>query len=394
MKQIDEYTLFSNRDEILARILPGKPILRRELVKETRLSPATVFRITRELVGQRVLKETPPSRGAVGRPSAVLELNEEFGSVLGCSLSMDTAQALLLNLRGEILLEMREPFDCRQGSAAILQALRKVVTDVQKNSPVNTPPLFGAGIAVPGKLNKNAGVSISFPRVADWQNVPIAKIINELTQVPVSVMGYGPSLALGEMAKRTEHDVRGLLCIEVAENIAMGMIFNGQLLEGVSGNAGELGHIPIERSGPVCYCGNQGCLETLATCTAVVDEIRRTKTALGGLSEAEITYERIVELAQKGDSFAKRLLGRVATVLADGVAIAVNILNPDVLVLSGRFFEAGELVMVPLLNSFHNRAFPVMAENLKIERSGMGREAPAFGAGVLAVRQALCRLTA
>jgi predicted NBD/HSP70 family sugar kinase len=375
-----------NRREILAELCPGRTHSRRELALRTGLSPATVSRITRELVRGKVLTEEVRPRAAAGRPERLLEVNPDRGTVLGVSLLAPAARVLVMNLRGEVLKESREAIPWNQGKAGILGPLRRAVERAAR-----ARRLAGAGLALPGQWDREAGVSLSYPRVPDWRAVPLRRLLEEWAGVPATLVGYAPALAVAEHTRLA--DPADLLCVEVAENVAMGAIVNGRVVEGVSGNAGELGHITVDKDGPVCYCGNRGCLETVGTCAAVEDEVRGSEAAAGVYGRARpVSFERVVARAREGDTYSTRLLGRVARMLGIGLATALNLFNPGLLVLSGRFFEAGDLVLAPLRASIPEHALASTSRKLSIEQSTLGPKAAALGAGFMAVREAVRRL--
>jgi len=389
-----------NRLEILSKLKPGRPSSRTELARATGLSAATVSRITRDLVRGRVLTEVPRPRAAAGlpagadpgpakagRPTRGLEINGRSGTVLGISLLAPAARIAILNLRGDLVKEVRQPVAWHRGVGGILEPLRRAVRSLARG-PAR---LSGVGVALPGMWERDAGISTQYPRVPEWKNVPIRKLLEEWIRAPASLIGYAPATAVAEHAHRG--DPANLLSVEVAENIAMGAIVNGAVVEGVSGNAGELGHITVDAAGPVCYCGNRGCLETLATCAAVEDEIRSSDAA-GDLfpNPRSMTYEDVVRRAQEGDAFSARLLGRAARTLGIGLAAALNLFSPEVLVLSGRFFEAGDLVLGPLQLSIKDHTLPSSLKRLTIDRSKLGPLAAAFGAGLVAIKGAVQRL--
>jgi predicted NBD/HSP70 family sugar kinase len=199
----------------------------------------------------------------------------------------------------------------------------------------------------------------------------------EWTRLPAWLVGYAPSLAVAEQARGAGQEPQDLLSVEVADNIAMGAIANGQVLEGVSGNAGELGHIAVEPRGEPCYCGSRGCLETVATCRSVEDQARRG-------------FESVVAQAGRGNGAALRLLSSAATALGTGLGTALNLFNPRLLVLRGRFFDAGgELVMTPLTKSLQGHALLNTVRPVEIRRSELGAVASAYGAGITAVRRVI-----
>lgn len=390
MKETNGRSLTRHRAQILSTLRPRKPSSRTELIHETGLSAATVSRITRELVRKKVLREVEARRAVVGRPRRVLEINGSYGAVLGVSVLPPAARALVMDLQGRVLREAVAPLEWERGPGAILGPLKKLVLAVVRAAPRRGPRLSAVGLAVPGQWDARSGTWISYPRVADWRVVPIRRCLEEWSGLPACLLGHASALAVAEQAHRAPDELDELLCIEVTDNIAMGIIVNGEVLEGASGNAGELGHITIDSEGPVCYCGNTGCLETLATCRTAVEAARQGEAAMHVVARgAPLTYERVVALARGGDAFTMRLLGRVATTLGVGVAAAANLFNPELVVLNGPFFDAGELVLEPLRISIQNRAIHNTAKHVRIERSTLGAAAPALGAGMVAIRQVL-----
>jgi predicted NBD/HSP70 family sugar kinase len=382
-----------NRIEVLSELRPWRASSRRELAWRTGLSSATVSRITRDLVRRKVLTEADKPRPSQGRPERSLEINGSFGSVLGISLLYPEARFLVLDLRGEVLRESSGPLDPARGKAALLGSLRRSVQAIVRGLPVRAGRLIGVGLALPGQWEPERGISSLYPRVPDWKNVPIRDLVEDWAGCPATLLGYAPAHALAEQARRASHEPSNLVCVEVAENIAMGAIVNGGLLQGTSGNAGELGHICVDPDGPVCYCGGKGCLETRATVTSIVEEVRKSGAAKGLFRDPHtVSFEDVVRSARDGDSFSARLLSRAARTLGIGLAAALNLFNPELLLLNGRFFEAGELVLGPLRASIVDHAIGSTMKKLTIEPSALGIRAAALGAGLVATKAAMQRL--
>ncbi|MBI3855461.1 MAG: ROK family protein [Planctomycetes bacterium] len=343
MKDIGSGPQARHRALILSELPPGAARSRKELSARTGLSPATVLRITRQLLKGRVLREAEArAQAGAGRPSPGLEINGRAGAVLGVSLLAPAARVLLLDFKGGLLLEFQAPLDLRRGADGVLTLLKGLLQKASRQLPAEAGPLAGVGVAVPGQWNKKDGLSLTYPR-----------------------------------------------CIYVDDHVGLGAIANGEVLEGVSGNAGELGHLTVHPEGPLCYCGNTGCLEMLASCLAVLERMKESEGAPLRGAPAPQTFEEVATMARGGHPFASRLLGRAATLLGIGVAAALNLLNPQIVVLNGRFFDAGDLVLAPLRQSLQNRALPNTFQPVTIERSTLGPRAGALGAGVTAIRQAL-----
>ncbi|HLY08908.1 MAG TPA: ROK family transcriptional regulator [Planctomycetota bacterium] len=367
---------FRRRAELLARLRPGRTHSRLELAAATGLSVATVSRITRDLVHRKVLIEVEGRKAALGRPTQGLELNGESGRVLGISLLYPELKWVVQNLRGDILRQGSAPLAWKRGPAGVLGPLQKLVRSLARGPD----RLAAVGLALPGQWDAARGVSIQYPRIPSWHEVPLRDRLEAWGGVPASLIGYAPALALAEQARRRPAEPRNLITIEVAENIAMGAIVNGAVLEGASGNAGELGHIPVDPQGPPCYCGGRGCLETQATCSSVTAELR------------DRSYEAAARRAREGDATRRRVLRRAGRRLGTGLATALNLFNPEVLVLNGRFFDAGALVTDSVRQAIEDHAVPSTLQRLAIEQSTLGPLAAPLGAGLVAIRDAVCRM--
>jgi predicted NBD/HSP70 family sugar kinase len=368
-----------HRQTLLGAFRPGRTQSRTELSRSTGLSAATVSRLTRDLVRRAVLLEVPRPSRAPGRPSRDLRLNGDSACVIGISLLYPSFRALAVDLEGRVLSRAASPWPASPTRDGILEALKLVVRGAVKSARKH-PSLAGIGVALPGQWDPPRGVSTLFPRVGDWKDVPLRGLVEEWSGVPATLIGYAPAHALAEQAGRAGAEPRDLVTVEVAENIAMGALVNGSLLEGASGNAGELGHLCMDPRGPACYCGNRGCLEALASCTAVCEALRGTP------------FAEIITRARNGDRAATEALASAGRILGRGIAAALGLFNPEILVLNGRFFDAGDLVEAPLRESLRSSALPSTLGRLLIQRSSLGADAPALGAGLASVREAVRHL--
>jgi glucokinase len=303
---------------------------------------------------------------------------------VGLSLLPPVLRTVVLDLRGGLLREDETPLELRSGASGVLKALRAAVERAVRRLPAGAGRFRGLGLALPGQWRRAEGVSATFPRLPDWKDVPLRRLLETWSGGPAALVGYAPALALAEQARGARVEPSNLLCVEVADNIALGVIANGRVLEGASGNAGELGHVVVDPRGRDCYCGRRGCLETVAVCGAAAEEARRLRLPGG--------WTGLVRLARRGTPAALGVLRRTASALGAGLASALSLFNPELLVLNGRFFDAGDLVLEPLQAALRERALPSALRPLAVERSALGPAAPALGAGLAAIRDALVRL--
>lgn len=166
----------------------------------------------------------------------------------------------------------------------------------------------------------------------------------------------------------------------MASGVGAGLVINGQIYRGPGGTAGEIGHITLDESGPVCRCGNRGCLETFAAARYVLP-------LLQGSHGPELTMERVVELAREGDPGCRRVIADVGRHVGSGVASLCNLLNPSRVVLGGSLAEAGELVLAPIRESVGRYAIPSAARQLSVLTGSLGGRAEVLGALALVLSE-------
>jgi len=381
MRKID--VGLSNAAELLKWLRPGHSSTRAELSERSGLSAATVARFARDLLEDGWLREVERAPASVGRPMQWLELLGERGAVIGVSVLQPAVQAVCLDANGQRLFSCTEEVNLASGAEGFLRAIQYAVTRTREMLIEQNRTAWRLGLALPGQWDRASGVSHFFPRLPDWRDVPLRELCERWSGLHSSFYGYAASLAVAEQARRPMPVPRNMLCVEVSDNIAMGIVANGAVIEGACGNAGELGHIPVDARGPVCYCGSRGCLETLATCTALEDEIHRSDIAREVFADPQrVTFDEALAQAKNGNGFALRMMHRTARSLGMGLAIALNLFNPEKLVLSGRFFRAPDVTLEPVRAAIREHTLPNAIQHVSVELSELGESATAHGAAM------------
>jgi glucokinase len=173
--------------------------------------------------------------------------------------------------------------------------------------------------------------------------------------------------------------------VHVGHGIAAGIIIGGEVYTGATGNAGEFGHIPVEKDGPICYCGSRGCLESVAGAPAIVDSVRSAlaKGVHSSLVGGEVTLANILLAADGGDRLAATVLERAAGYIGDAVGGLVNLLNPQAVVLGGLLAMPGGVFLSTLEKSLLSRVMPLLQDSVVIRASELGSDAAALGAAGL-----------
>ena len=247
--------------------------------------------------------------------------------------------------------------------------MEALVTD----SAVDRESVFGVGVVIEGPLDAH-GALVSDTGLDDWLGFNLATALERRVGLPVQVENDANVGAIGEHRFGAGRGCDDLLYLRLSPSIGVGLIINGQLYRGVSGIAGELGHISLGGAGPLCECGNRGCVEALAGSRAIVGDVH---------VEHVTDVGAVVRAAQSGDRRAQRALTDAATVVGEGLAAAIGLLNPARVVVGGELAAAGDLVMDPLAAAIGRRAFPAAASAARLVLGELGPRAELLGASTL-----------
>lgn len=311
------------------------------------------------------------------------------GMFAGVDLGGTKILAGLFGDRGEILGEILVPTHPAQGLKAVLARITSVIAELrQQHAPGHK--LLGVAVGAPGPLNSETGMIYEAPNLK-WKDVPLREMLQESLQVPVWVDNDANLAALGEYTCGYLSEYEVLLYLTVSTGIGGGIIINGEIYRGIDGGAGEFGHMTIVPHGPECGCGNHGCLEALASGTAVAraarEEVSRgrlasVREAVNGCIE-EIDARLVAELAAGGDPEARRIMDEAIGYLGIGVANLVNLFNPRAIVIGGGLSNyKGLLEQVEKVAK--ERSYSSLSRNLRILPARLGNRAGLMGCLALA----------
>ena len=252
--------------------------------------------------------------------------------------------------------------------------------------------LVAAGVGCAGLIDAGKGVLLTSPNFPDWREVPIRRIAGRVFGVQTVVDNDANAAAYGEYRAGAGRGYKNVICITLGTGVGGGIISDGRVLRGGHNYAGEIGHVGINMDGPLCKCGNRGCLEAYIGKRALVRSARaKLKTSggriLGRLSSRQLrslTPRMIQEAAWQGDRTARAVFDEAADYLGSGIAALVNLLNPDVVAIGGGVSGAFELLEVRLKKVVQTRAYDEAAAVVKICRTELGNDSSTVGAALYA----------
>lgn len=373
------------------------PISRAEIARMTGLTPATVSSIVAILIEARVAREVGPGESNGGRPPILLEFNPQAFYLVGVDLGVSKVLAVVIDLDGNIVSKAIAQVNVHSKVREIVEKMFQVTRDAIAGAGHAAKKIAGIGLSVPGLVDVNRGISVFAPNIPAWREVPIAPLFYDEFEVSCLVENDARAMALGEARFGAGRGWANILCVNVGRGIGAGLILGGQIYRGEGGAAGEIGHMTVDPNGPMCPCGNSGCLEVLAAGPAIAAAAIRavsTGTAtlirelVGGRIEY-ITAEIVSSAAAQGDSLASRLIQEAGRFLGIGIANAINLISPEIVVVGGGVSRAGELLFEEIRRTVKERAFSARVNLPKIVPSSLGEEASGIGAAALVLEEML-----
>ncbi|MFE3609452.1 ROK family transcriptional regulator [Streptomyces goshikiensis] len=368
----------ANLERVVRAVRLAGSLTQAEIARGTGLSAATVSNIVRELKEAGTVEVTDTSAG--GRRARSVSLSGDAGIVIGVDFGHTHLRVAVGNLAHQVLAEESEPLDVDASWVDGFDRAEALVGRLIRGIGVGLEKVIGVGLGVPGPIDVESGTLGSTAILPGWAGINPRQELSQRLGVPVYVDNDANLGALGELVWGSGRGVKDLAYIKVASGVGAGLVINGQIYRGPGGTAGEIGHITLDESGPVCRCGNRGCLETFAAARYVLP-------LLQGSHGPELTMERVVELAREGDPGCRRVIADVGRHVGSGVASLCNLLNPSRVVLGGSLAEAGELVLAPIRESVGRYAIPSAARQLSVLTGSLGGRAEVLGALALVLSE-------
>ncbi|MFG1808478.1 ROK family protein [Streptomyces sp. NPDC049040] len=368
----------ANLERVVRAVRLAGSLTQAEIARSTGLSAATVSNIVRELRDNGTVQVTPTSSG--GRRARSVALSGDAGIVVGVDFGHSHLRVAVGNLAHQVLAEQSEPIDVDASASQGFDRAEQLVARLVESTGISAEKVLGVGLGVPGPIDVETGALGSTAILPGWSGINPRQEMSDRLGVPVQVDNDANLGALGELVWGGGRGVKDLAYIKVASGVGAGLVIDGRIYRGPGGTAGEIGHITLDESGPVCRCGNRGCLETFTAARYVLELLR-------GSHGDGLTVPRMVQLAREGDPGCRRVTGDVGRHIGMGVASLCNLLNPSRIVLGGDLAEAGELVLGPIRESVSRYAIPSAAQRLSVVPGALGARAEVLGALALVLSE-------
>ncbi|MGM1016807.1 MAG: ROK family transcriptional regulator [Actinomycetota bacterium] len=376
-----------NRSVILEAIRrSGEGLSRTELAEATGLSAQTVTNITRRLIDENLVAEAGRTITGPGKPRTRLRLEARSRMAIGVHLDPSVITVVLLDLTGAIVRRRscRTPADDPQ---RILEAIAGEVSGVLDGVGEDRTAVAGIGVATPGPLDSERGTVIDPPKLNAWHRVPLRDALAEATGFDVALEKDTTAAAVAELWTGEESSMGSFVYIYLGIGIGAAIVMDGDVVRGVSRNVGEIGHVIVAPDGPVCACGQRGCVDVVCTPQAIIERAERAGVLTPGpvdndAEAIDTRFSELCELADSGDPGARAVLDEAAGHLSVLIAVLTNLLDVDRVVLGGPFWSRVAATYLRVLPDLVDQQSATrVLHRLPVVGTIVGADAGAVGAG-------------
>ncbi|WP_076585199.1 sugar metabolism global transcriptional regulator Mlc [Vibrio ostreicida] len=365
------------------------PISRIDLSKESGLAPASITKITRELIAAHLIHETTVQEATSrGRPAIGLQVNNQGWQFLSMRLGRGYLTIALHELGGDVLIDTKIDMHEIDQEDVVARLLHEIDEFFQTYAQ-QLDRVTSIALTLPGLVNSEKGLVLQMPHY-NVENLSLGPEIYRATGLPVFIANDTRAWALAEKLFGHSQDNDNSVLISIHHGLGAGIILDGRLLQGRHGNIGELGHIQIDPQGKRCHCGNRGCLETVASSQAIREEVakRLSRGEPSLMAEInEVSIEDICEAAANGDPLAVDVVETLGGYLGAAIAIVINLFNPEKILIGGAINQAKSVLYPAIRTCIQQQSMPVYHQDLEVVESRFYKQATMPGAAL--IKQAL-----
>lgn len=360
---------------------------RTELQRLAGLSKGTISEIVDDLLGQGLVQEVGKYQEGRGRSRVLLAFDPRACLVLGAQIQDEACDAVLADLDARPLRRVSRPISGTDPEV-LLGAVQDAVAEL---SEAAAAPILGLGLGAPGSVDPG-GRRVTISVSHGWRDLPVADLLESRLGLPVVAANRAKVAALGEIWHGHGKGVANLVYVFMGTGLVAGIVIDGMLFFGSDGGAGEIGHLTVEPDGPICGCGNRGCLHTIASEGAILRLARakaREADPPSSLSEmadgalGRLKFDQLLDAVGRRDAAALSTVQEVGQSLGIVVANLVNTLNPEMVIVGGPTARLGDALLEPLRTEVRRRALGDLVARLQIHMTSLDEDAGAIGAAAL-----------
>lgn len=376
----------SVKKEIIAILSASANSTISDLSKELKLSVPKITNLINELMDDGLVKDYGKSTSVSGRKPNVYGLVPTSGFFMGVDVKQNHVNIGLVDLcKNVISISENIPYMLSNDQAS-LDLLCQLIKAFIKKTTVPKDKILALGLNLSGRINYTTGYSYSF---FHFSETPLSLFLENILGIKTFIENDSRAMAYGEFVSGVVNDERNVLFLNLDYGIGMGTLINSQVYYGKSGFAGEFGHIPLFDNEIICHCGKKGCLETEASGRALTKLfIQRlkdgyTSTLTTKIDPEQIKLSHIIDAVKNDDVLAIDLVAEIGDKLGRGIALLINLYNPELVVLGGPLAQTGEYILLPIKSAINKYSLNLVNTDTKIKLSVLQEKAGVFGACLL-----------
>jgi predicted NBD/HSP70 family sugar kinase len=349
-----------------------------ELAENTGLSTATVSNLVRQMVDEDIFETKATIRN--GRRASLVALTRRQGIGVGVHIERRHLRIVLMDFAKVLLSERQMPLALNHRPDSTIERILVLIKEMVSAIGAAIDEIVGIGLAVGAPLDFRTH-SVAIPGILrGWEGMDLTSAFTTAFNVPVTVDNDSNAAAYTEMRIGSATGIDNYVYIHADDGVGAGIVVNGRLMRGVTGLAGEIGHVQVDPLGSICSCGNRGCLNT------VVDEDRLV--SLLSVTHGNMTLEDLVTLAKNGDPGCRRVVSDAALRIGSVAANLCICVDPEIVVLGGILSTTAEVFLDPLRESLHRLLFPDALTPMQVKVAGYPIFNAAMGGALMSIDRA------
>jgi len=364
-----------------------------DLGKYVKLSTPKIISLLNELKNEGLIEELGQGNSSGGRRPNLYGNKEDAFYIVGISINIYKTSVSIFNAKNQRITDDHIlPLTISHGTS-IIDPIVEFTENIIQEKQLPREKILGIGIEMPGMVDSETGINKTY-MVSD---LPVAEVFSSKFGLEVLIENDAKTRAFAELRFGLAHRKKNVLAIHLDWGIGLGIIVNGKLYKGRDGFAGEFGHLPMVDNGILCKCGKQGCLETIASGTAIARMAKEGMKAgrssfLSQLIDDDIEkieIREVVQAAVMGDQYSISILANVGHWLGKGFAYLIQIFNPELIILGGRMSEANQFILPPIQQAIQIFCNPELSNDIEIKVSELGSQAGIQGVAALVLERIL-----
>jgi glucokinase-like ROK family protein len=367
---------------------------RNELAASLGSSRSSVTQSVKTLIQRGILKDVEAGNSTGGRRPRLLALNESFGYVIGIHMGVTGTNICIADFRGQIIAWQRLVASISDKPTSFMDMIFGQVFELLAERQIPHNRIHAIGIGVPAPIEKDTDQIVSPASIPGWQNYPLADYCHQhFPHAPIKINNDVNLMALGELRAGMGKDLNNFFFVKIGTGIGCGIVCNGEIYRGETGCAGHIGHVSVDPNGPVCRCGNVGCLEKFASGAAIAEKalamVEEHRSAI--LAElmknrgGTLLAEDVGVAARQGDRVANEIIIESGRVIGEVLATLVSFFNPRLVIVGGGVSNIGPQLLVSIHRTILEYSLPLSTQDCTIRKSEMGYFAGMEGAVALAL---------